>query len=113
MNNLYFENLKKIGNLCIKQIFLEFENKPILFLCNDKDQKKYLCLCSEIRKNQKWIIVRCRKTVLSLLLDKEIDIRTAFLKEKELILVKKDLEGKEENFVVDWGGIDELDLPKE
>ncbi len=40
MNDLYFENIKKIGNLYLIQILLEFENEPILFLCNDEDQKK-------------------------------------------------------------------------
>ena len=113
MNDLYFENIKKIGNLYIIQIFFEFENEPILFLCNDEDRKKYLCLCSEIRKEQKFVIAECKQETLSGLLSKEIDIRTAFLKEKELIIVKKDLEGKERSFVVDRDGINELDLPKE
>ena len=113
MNDLCFENIKKIGNLYIIQIFLEFENEPILFLCNDEDRKKYLCLCSEIRKEQKWIIVECKQKALSELLSKEIDIRTAFLKEKELTIVKKGLVGKEESFVINQNQIDELNLPKE
>lgn len=113
MNDLYFENINKIGNLYIIQIFLEFENEPILFLCNDEDRKKYLCLCSEIRKEQKWVIVECKQLTLSGLLSKEIDIRTAFFKEKELTIVKKDLVGKEESFVINQNQIGELDLPKE
>lgn len=104
MNDLCFENIKKIGNLYIIQIFLEFENEPILFLCNDEDRKKYLCLCSEIRKEQKWIIVECKQKALSELLSKEIDIRTAFLKERELTIVKKGLVGKEESFVIKYTG---------
>lgn len=40
MNDLCFENIKKIGNLYLIQILLEFENEPILFLCHDEDQKK-------------------------------------------------------------------------
>lgn len=113
MNDLCFENIKKIGNLYLIQILLEFENEPILFLWHDENQKKYLCLCSEIRKEQKWIIVECKQKALSELLSKEIDIRTAFLKERELTIVKKDLVGKEKSFVINQNQIDELDLPKE
>lgn len=83
MNDLCFENIKKIGNLYLIQILLEFENEPILFLCHDENQKKYLCLCSEIRKEQKWIIVECKQKALSELLKKEIDIRMTFLKKKK------------------------------
>lgn len=95
MNNVYFENIDQVGKLYLEYVFYEFEYEPILFLCTDKNKNLYLCLCSEIRYEQKWIITKCNMDILKLLLNKEIDIASAFLISKEAIIVTMDLKGNE------------------
>ena len=51
--------------------------------------------------------------ILRLLLNKEIDIASAFLISKEAIIVTMDLKGNEKNFKIPMLKIDPLDLPKE
>lgn len=113
MNNVYFENIDQVGKLYLEYVFYEFEYEPILFLCTDKNKNLYLCLCSEIRYEQKWIITKCNMDILKLLLNKEIDIASAFLISKEAIIVTMDLKGNEKNFKIPMSKIDPLDLPKE
>ena len=59
MSNIYFDNVARIGKLYLEYVFYEFENEPILFLCSDEEKKLYICLCSDIRYGQKWIVVEC------------------------------------------------------
>lgn len=73
MNNVYFENIDQVGKLYLEYVFYEFEYEPILFLCTDKNKNLYLCLCSEIRYEQKWIITKCNMDILKLLLNKEVN----------------------------------------
>ena len=55
----YFNNIADIGSLYLDYVFNYFENEPIIFTCISEYGKIYLCLCSEIRKEQKWIISPC------------------------------------------------------
>ena len=60
-------------------------------------------ICAYVQKserNRSGSSLNVNKKALSELLSKEIDIRTAFLKERELTIVKKDLVGKEKSFVI-------------
>ena len=93
-----FSNIPGIGNLYLDRILYEFESEPILFTCLDSNKRLYLCLCSEIRYNQKWIIVECSPETLEVLIDRRIDIASAFLKVAEVIAV--------------GGKFDGLDLPE-
>lgn len=113
MSEIYFENVVKIGKLYLEYVFYEFEKEPILFLCSDEVKNLYICLCSEIRYEQKWIVTKCKMTTLKSLIKEEIDIATAFLTSKEAVVIKMDLEGVESSFVLDMDKIDRLDLPKE
>ena len=94
----YFSSIPGIGDLYLDQVLYKFEAEPILFPCLDSNKRLYLCLCSEIRYNQKWIIVEYSPETLEALTDRRIDIASAFLKVVEVIAV--------------GGEFDNLDLPE-
>ena len=88
MSNLYFNNVEKVGQLYLEYVFFEFESEPILFICHDQLNQTYLCLCSDIRHGQKWIITKCDTKILRALITAEIDIVTAFLKHQKAIVIE-------------------------
>ena len=108
----YFRNVSEIGNLYLKHVFFEFEREPILFLCENLDKQSYLCLCSEIRYEQKWIIVRCLDNTLESLIKREKDIAAAFLESEKVCVVVRDLSGKKSSQEKKVSDLDRLDLPK-
>lgn len=113
MSDVYFDNVVGIGKLYLDYIFYEFENEPVLFMCRDEDKKIYICLCSEIRYGQKWIIVECDINTLRALVNEKIDIASAFLISREAIIINMDLLGNEIISKINIDDIDRLDLPKE
>lgn len=111
-NNLYFENVMNIGNLYLEYVFLEFYKEPIFFTCIDESENMYICLCSEIRGEQRWIISECSIDSLQQLVDGTMDMGSVFKVYDNIILVKRNWEGKEESSVILSQNIDPLDLPK-
>lgn len=110
---IFFDKVIQIGRLYLDYIFYEFESEPILFSCVDDEKKLYLCLCSEIRYGQKWIITECELSTLKALIDEKMDIASAFLLKNEIIIIDMDLQGKESSYVIRSEEIDRLDFPKE
>ena len=51
----YFSDIPGVGCLDIDYIFFEAEC-PILFTCIDLEENLYLCICCDIRDEQRWII---------------------------------------------------------
>ena len=100
MSNLYFDNVVQVGQLYLEYVFFEFESEPILFTCHDQLNQTYLCLCSDIRYGQKWIITKCNTKILRALITAEIDIVTAFLKQQKAIVVVMDMNGEEESYEI-------------
>lgn len=113
MSNIYFDNVARVGKLYLEYIFYEFENEPILFLCCDEAKKIYICLCSDIRYEQRWIVVESDMNTLKSLIKEEIDIASAFLTSKEAIVINMDLQGNESSYEIGIDKVDRLDLPKE
>lgn len=95
-------------------VFYEFEGEPILFTCYEKEKREiYLSICSEIRFEQRWILVKSTVDLLISLVEKKIDIAQAFLQADEAIQVTMDLEGNEKSVIKSLREIDRLDLPEE
>lgn len=113
MNNIYFDNVIQVGKLYLEHIFYEFESEPILFSCVDENKNIYLCLCSEIRYSQRWLVSKCSITVLKALIEEEIDIASAILSAPKVIVIDMDLHGHESSCIIERDKIDRLDLPKE
>ena len=112
-DSAYFKNIFHIGDMHLDHVFFEFEYEPIIFTCTDSNNSLYLCLCSEIRYVQRWIITKTDINILRQLVYKKIDISSAFLMSSELYVVERNLEGKENSRIVNHDNIDRLDLPKE
>ena len=108
----YFNNIADIGSLYLDYVFNYFENEPIIFTCISEYGKIYLCLCSEIRKEQKWIISPCDIFIIKKLIDKEIDIFHALSNYNKVILVVLAQDGSERSEWIDVNEINEFDLPE-
>lgn len=113
MNNLYFQNVNNIGNLYLDYVFIEFEAEPIIFTCRDDFNSLYLCLCSEIRNGQKWMVTKIDTKTLTKLVNDELDIASAFLINSFITSISMDMSGNESSKIVKKDDIDRLDLPKE
>lgn len=111
-NNVYFEDVIGIGDLFLEYIFFEFESEPILFTCVDREKNLYLCLCSEIRYGQKWLITKCNMNTLRAVIEERIDVASAFFRNPFVVSICMDLQGVEESYIIEKSKIDELDLPK-
>lgn len=113
MNDLYFRDVTQIGDLYLEHVFYSFESEPILFVCSDKLKRIYLCLCADIRYEQKWIIAKCNVSIMKSLIEEQVDIATVFLNSPQLIVVIMDLQGQEKSYILESGRVDRLDLPEE
>lgn len=112
-NELYFDGVKNIGRMYLEYVFLEFEMDPILFTCIDDKGKLYLCLCSEIRSGQKWVVTECELETLTDLIENRIDIASAMSVKEQLTIIEMDLLGEETSYIIGRDEIDPLDLPRE
>lgn len=76
----------------LDKILFEFEFIPVLFSCVDKYNNFYLCLCSEIRKYQEWIVTAIEPKMMIDLLKDRITIYDAFknLNSKKTIITYKE-----------------------
>lgn len=113
MDKKYFESVETIGALYLDYIFYEFEKEPILFSCVDKNKKIYLCLCTDFRFGQKWILTRCDLTILKNLITKRMEIASVFSEAEDIVVITSDLQGVEKSKVIKSFDIDPLDLPEE
>lgn len=112
-DELYFENIEEIGNLYLEHVFLEFEKEPILMTCVDDRKQLYLCLCAEIRGEQRWIVSSCSVATLAELVEGKIDIASALCVPEQLVMVTRDLQGMESSIIIKTDEVDRLDLPKD
>lgn len=111
-NKIYFNDVPDVEKLYLDEVFFEFENIPILFSCVDIYEKYYLCICSEIRKIQKWVITPISSELLIKMLKDKITIYEAFKESIENKIIAQynratDISYKKVKFV----DIEECDLP--
>lgn len=85
--NPYFIDVPKYGNLHVDEILLE-DVYPILFtLKNENEKKLFICLCCEIRNEQRWILNPITVNNLIALLTNKITVREAFTDGKDIKIV--------------------------
>lgn len=99
MKEPYFKNVPNLDNLYIYFIIFEYDC-PILFVCKNKKEELFICVCYDIRKTQKWIVSPIDKNSLIKLLKNEMYIRDAFNS------YKKD----DKRFLVEYNNIDGKDF---
>ena len=104
----YFKGLQVLGDLAIDYILFKVDF-PVLFTCENKNNKLYLCLCCDIRKEQRWIITGTTTDVIIQLLSNKLTIQDAFLNSgSNIFTITKQL--KTEDYIVE-DSYDILDLP--
>lgn len=108
----YFNNIKDIGNLDVEYIIFQADY-PVLFTLRDKFNELYLCLCCDIRKEQRWIISKTTVKIVIDMLCNKITLYDAFKSPyNKNYIVKWSYETqREESYEVLFDNIDELDLP--
>lgn len=94
----YFKDVGEIGDLDMDYIFFE-DTYPIFFVCSDKKDKKYICMCCDIVNEQRWIVAPIRQNDIINMLRNRITLRELFIKRK----------GK--RFIITWDG--EIETNKE
>lgn len=88
--NPYFRNVGSIGDLVLEHMIFEAEY-PVLFICKDNLDKKYICVCCDIRRTQRWIVSPISNVDLIKMLSDELTLRDAFLTKKS-----------ENSYLIEW-----------
>lgn len=73
--DIYFK-LPHIGDLVLEHEFYSLGNDPILFVCKDKADLRYLCSCCHI--GDEWVVGQVREENLIDLIDDRVSIRAVF-----------------------------------
>lgn len=107
----YFTDVVNVGELYLERIFLKFENEPIIFLCSDNIKNLYLCVCTEIRYQQNWLIIAINKNQLKEMIKGNKNVRSAFVESEKIITINMDVNGKELSKMVSLKEINPMDLP--
>lgn len=110
MNKKYFENVPQIGTLKFEEELFSFENIPIVFVCIDKNNNRYLCVCDDIIEEESWIIAKVSKQELLKVLNDEWTILSVF-KGKNIIVANKPFRREMEYIITEYNKIDPDELP--
>jgi hypothetical protein len=108
----YFKDIKGVGSLDIEYIIFQADY-PVIFTCVDKFNQLYLCVCCDIRKEQRWIISKTTAEIVKNMLCDKITLYDSFKSPyNKNYIIKWSYETQEENaYEVNFDDIDDLDLP--
>lgn len=84
---IYFNELPQLGDLALEYVFYEMD-EPILFVCIDANQDKFLCSCCFLSEN--WLIAKVSRNQLTSLIDNEITLAELFQQCPERYFVEWD-----------------------
>lgn len=110
-DKLYFENVIGIGDLYLEHIFLDYDKEPVFFTCIDEHGLLYICLCAEIRGEQRWVISKSSIRILNAVVNGTMDMYSAFGLHENLYIVQRNMEGIETSRIESFSNVDPLDLP--
>lgn len=100
-----FEKVFGIGDLELVQVLFEFDKVPILFVCKDREQRDYLCLCTDTIVEATWMITQVNSHLLIDLLEDKIAILDAYKESQNQIILARRRAGK---FIYESYAFDEL-----
>lgn len=113
MREIYFENITGIGNLYLEKVFNRFEDENIIFICNDDNEKRYLCICYEFRKALKWIVTEITLNNIIRLISKKVDIRSIYeFNAERIVHIKYEAEAMD-SFCTSMKNLENNIFPKE
>lgn len=111
MNKIYFKNVPNIGSLYLEKILFSFENTPIIFVCNDNDRQRFLCICDDIIDEESWIITCISDTTLLKILNDESTILSVFENKEVIIANKSSFDAEIQYDIENYNNIDSEELP--
>lgn len=109
--NLFFSNIRRLGNLYLDFVFFRFEMEPLLFTCVDENHNLYFCHCYKMLQEQKWFVVPVTMNELKSLINRDIDIVTLLKGKSEIINITLDTQGAEQCEWKDANTLNVADLP--
>lgn len=112
----YFKNVPDIGDLKIKEVFVE-NGYPILFTCSSDNNDLFLCLCREIYGEQKWVISQVNDSLLHEMETGKISVYNVFKNnknQKSFYVFWKNEDGKNTRYKILKSSceIEDKDLPE-
>ena len=112
ISNPYFLDIPEYGDLTMEYIIVEYSH-PILFVLLDEIGHRYLCVCCDIRTEQRWIVNRIKCEDLLKLFSNDLSLEDAFkIGEHKKVVAVRNYQNKRESYrLVDFGEIDNDDLP--
>lgn len=110
MNQIYFENVPSIMSLSLEQVLFSFENVPIVFVCLDGNNNRYLCICDDIIDEESWLITQVSDIKLLEILNDEVTVLSAF-RNKTVILANRNAGENIQYRVKKYEEIDVNELP--
>lgn len=110
MYNVYFENIPQIGILYLEKELFSFENIPIVFVCVDKKNNRYLCICDDVIEEESWIIVQISDHELLDVIKDNTTVLSAF-KDKNLITASRKMGGTTTYTLTNYKDMNPDDLP--
>lgn len=110
MNKIYFEKVPVLGSLQLEKILFSYENIPILFICVDKNNTRYLCLCDDLIDEESWIIVPIPTETLLDVLNNKITVLSAF-KDRKVIIANRGFDEDVKYFIEEYNKIDPDEIP--
>lgn len=108
----YFKNLTEFGNLYIDYDIIYYDCS-ILFTCIDDNKNLFLCMCTDILIEQKWILVPTTKHIIINLLQNKISVLESLKqsRNKYYIITFNIINKKESITEIEFSNINPTDLP--
>lgn len=107
---LYFQNVPNVDSLFMEQILFSYENIPIVFVCTDKSNFRYLCVCDDIIEEEAWLIVKINNLKLLEILNDDSTVLSAFMG-KKVIIAHRDSYHNTQYDIMNYNDINNDDLP--
>ena len=109
-NNLYFKNVPDIDSLFMEQVLFSYERIPIVFVCMDNKENRYLCVCDDIIDEESWLIVKINNSELLEILKDKTTVLSGF-KNKKIIIANRKFNQDIKYDVTEYSNISDDDLP--
>lgn len=108
----YFCDALQYGNLSMEEILIE-DTYPVLFVLKNEDRQRFICVCCDIRDEQRWILNPISIDNLIAFLDNKKTARQLFTDGTAQLVAVRNYATKEEGFTPAYGQLEVKDLPNE
>ena len=99
------------GQLNIEKVLFEFEREPIVFICNNTEGVRFVCVNTGYGFEPCWIVAKVSIPTITRMLKDEISVLDAISKTKDKVLLLKEVNGEVEIKRLRYEDIDHSELP--